>query len=151
ADELNVLEITAQISNDTRKELDKGQREYILRQQLREIQKQLGEDDSNSQEMEELRKQVEEAQMSEEAAKVAERELKRLERLHTASPEYSVVRNYLDYLISVPWNKSTEDNLDIANAKQVLDEDHYDLVDIKERILEYLAVRKLNPEGKGPI
>src|SRR5690606_8086953 len=99
----------------------------------------------------ELRKQVEEAQMPEEAAKAAERELKRLERIPSASPEYSVTRNYLDYLIAVPWNKTTEDNLDISNAKTILNEDHYDLVDAKDRILEYLAVRKLNPEGKGPI
>jgi ATP-dependent Lon protease len=151
ADELNVLELTAQISSETRKELDKGQREFILRQQLAEIQKQLGEDDSDSQQLAELRQQVEDAKMPEEAAKAAQRELKRLERIPSASPEYSVTRNYLDYLIAVPWSKSTEDNLDIGNAKQILNEDHYDLVDAKDRILEYLAVRKLNPEGKGPI
>jgi ATP-dependent Lon protease len=151
ADEVSVLELTAQIQSETRKELDKGQREFILRQQLREIQKQLGEGEDTGQEVEDLRKQVEEANMPEEARKAADRELKRLERIPTASPEYSVARNYLDWLIAVPWSKATEDNLDIAHARQILNDEHYDLEDIKERILEYLAVRRLKPDGKGPI
>ena len=151
SDEVNVLELTAQIQNETRKELDKGQREYILRQQLREIQKQLGEDEDSGQELEELKKQVEEAGMPEEARKAADRELKRLERIPSASPEYSVTRNYLDWLIAVPWSQETEDNLDVAHARQILNDEHYGLEEVKERILEYLAVRRLKPDGKGPI
>lgn len=151
SEELNVLELTAQIQSETKKELDKGQREFILRQQLREIQKQLGEGEDEGQEVEELRRQIEEAEMPEEARKAADRELKRLERIPTASPEYSVARNYLDWLIAVPWNKSTPDNLDVEHARKVLDDEHYDLEKIKERILEYLAVRRLKPDGKGPI
>jgi ATP-dependent Lon protease len=150
-DEVNVLELSAQIQNETKKELDKGQREFILRQQLREIQKQLGEDEESGQELEDLKKQVEDAGMPEAARKAADRELKRLERIPNASPEYSVTRNYLDWLIAVPWSKATEDNLDIAHARQILNDEHYDLEDIKERILEYLAVRRLKPDGKGPI
>jgi len=151
ADEVNVLELSAQIQNETRKELDKGQREYILRQQLREIQKQLGEDEDSGQELEELKKQVEDAGMPEETRKAADRELKRLERIPSASPEYSVTRNYLDWLIAVPWSKETEDNLDVAHARQILNDEHYGLEEVKERILEYLAVRRLKPNGKGPI
>ena len=120
ADEVNVLELSAQIQNETRKELDKGQREYILRQQLREIQKQLGEGEDSGQELEDLKKQVEEAGMPEEVRKAADRELKRLERIPSASPEYSVARNYLDWLIAVPWSEETPDNLDIAHARQIL-------------------------------
>lgn len=151
ADEVNVLELSAQIQNETRKELDKGQREYILRQQLREIQKQLGEDEDSGQELEELKKQVEDAGMPEETRKAADRELKRLERIPSASPEYSVTRNYLDWLIAVPWSKGTDDNLDVAHARQILNDEHYGLEEVKERILEYLAVRRLKPDGKGPI
>jgi ATP-dependent Lon protease len=147
SDEVNVLELTSQIQSETRKELDKGQREYILRQQLREIQKQLGEGEDSGEELEDLKKQVEEAGMPEEARKAADRELKRLERIPSASPEYSVARNYLDWLVAIPWSKSTEDNLDVANARQILNDEHYDLQDIKERILEYLAVRRLKPDG----
>jgi len=149
--EINVLELTNQIQNETRKELDKGQRDYILRQQLREIQKQLGEDDDQTREIEELRSQIEAAGMPEAVHTVAERELNRLSRIGQASPEYSMARNYLDYLIAMPWSKTTEDNLDIANARNILDADHYALEDIKERILEYLAVRRLKPDSKGPI
>lgn len=151
SDEANVLDLSAQIQNETRKELDKGQRDFILRQQLREIQKQLGEDEDSGQELEDLKKQVEDAGMSAEARKAADRELKRLERIPSASPEYSVTRNYLDWLVAIPWSKSTPDNLDVANARQILNDDHYGLTDIKERVLEYLAVRRLKPDGKGPI
>jgi ATP-dependent Lon protease len=151
SDEVNVLELTAQIQNETKKELDKGQREFILRQQLREIQKQLGDDEDSGQELEDLKKQVADAKMPEDAQKAADRELKRLERINSASPEYSVARNYLDWLIAIPWSVSTPDNLDIANARKILNDEHYDLEKIKERILEYIAVRSLKPDGKGPI
>jgi ATP-dependent Lon protease len=149
--EVNVLEISSQIQSATRQELDKGQREYILRQQLREIQKELGEGDDRTQEIEDLRRQIDEANMSDEARRAADRELERLSRMPQAAAEYSVVRNYLDYLIAIPWSKCTEDNLDITHAEKVLNDEHYGLQDVKERVLEYLAVRRLNPNGKGPI
>ena len=149
--EVNVLELSSQIQDATRQELDKGQRDFILRQQLREIQKQLGDDDSQEAELEELRRQIDEAQMTPEARRAADREMERLARMPQAAAEYSVVRNYLDYLIAMPWTKTTEDNLDIAHAERILDEEHYGLEDVKERVLDYLAVRKLNPDGKGPI
>jgi ATP-dependent Lon protease len=149
--EVNVLEISSQISSATKQELDKGQREYILRQQLREIQKELGEGDDRTQEIEDLRRLIEEAGMTEEARRAADRELERLSRMPQAAAEYSVVRNYLDYLIAIPWSKRTEDNLDIAHAEKILNDEHYGLQDVKERVLEYLAVRRLNPNGKGPI
>ncbi|HVF11363.1 MAG TPA: endopeptidase La, partial [Abditibacteriaceae bacterium] len=149
--EVNVLELTHQIHEETRKELDQGQREYLLRQQLREIQKQLGEGDDQTREIEELTEQIEAAGMSEAARTAADRELQRLSRIPTASPEYSVTRNYLDWLIAVPWSKMSEDNLDIAHAAAVLNEDHYGLAEIKDRILEYLAVRRLKNDSKGPI
>ncbi|HEX8236800.1 MAG TPA: endopeptidase La [Abditibacteriaceae bacterium] len=149
--EVNVLEISSHIQSATRQELDKGQREYILRQQLREIQKELGEGDDRTQEIEELRRLIEEAGMTEEAHRAADRELERLSRMPQAAAEYSVVRNYLDYLIAIPWSKRTHDNLDITHAEKVLNDEHYGLQDVKERVLEYLAVRRLNPNGKGPI
>ncbi|BCM92400.1 Lon protease 2 [Abditibacteriota bacterium] len=149
--EISVLELTNQIQTETRKELDKGQREYILRQQLREIQKQLGEGDDTGAELDELQAQVEAANMPEAPLKAATRELERLRRIPSASPEYSVARNYLDYLLAVPWSKSTPDNLDIRNAAHVLDDEHFGLDDVKERVLEYLAVRRLKPDNKGPI
>jgi ATP-dependent Lon protease len=151
SDEVNVLELSSQIQDATRQELDKGQRDFILRQQLREIQKQLGEDDDTGQEIEDLQRQIDEAGMPSEARSAADRELNRLKRLPQAAAEYSVARNYLDYLLAIPWSKSTEDNLDIAHAEQVLNDEHYGLQDVKDRVLEYLAVRRLNPDGKGPI
>jgi ATP-dependent Lon protease len=149
--EAEILELTAQIQSETRRELDKTQRDFLLRQQLREIQKQLGEGDDASREADELREQIEAAQMPENVRKVADRELERLSRMPQGAAEYSVVRNYLDSLIGVPWSKNTEDNLDIAHARQVLDDEHYGLQDVKDRILEYLSVRKLKPDSKGPI
>ena len=151
AAELSVLELTNQIQTETRKELDKGQREFILRQQLREIQKQLGEGDATEEQLEELRRQVTEANMPEVVLKAANRELDRLSRIPSASPEYSTTRNYLDYLLAVPWSKATEDNLDIRHAARTLADEHYGLEDVKERVLEYLAVRRLKPDNKGPI
>jgi ATP-dependent Lon protease len=147
--EVQVLELTQKIQEQARQELDKAQREFILRQQLREIQKELGE--TPEAEVEELRQKIEEAGMPDEVKEVALRELDRLSKMHPAAAEYTVSRTYLDWLISLPWSKVTEDNLDIANAKRVLDEDHYDLDDVKERLLEFLAVRKLKQDTKGPI
>jgi ATP-dependent Lon protease len=147
--EIQVLELTQKIQEQARQELDKAQREFILRQQLREIQKELGE--TPEAEIEELRQKIEEVGMPEEVKEVALRELDRLSKMHPAAAEYTVSRTYIDWLISLPWNKVTEDNLDIAHAKKVLDEDHYDLDDVKERLLEFLAVRKLKQDTKGPI
>ncbi len=149
--EISVLELTNQIQSETRKELDKGQREFILRQQLREIQKQLGEGDEGGAELDELQAQIETAGMTEAPLKAATRELERLRRIPSASPEYSVARNYLDYLLALPWSKSTPDNLDIRHASRILEDEHFGLEDVKERVLEYLAVRRLKPDNKGPI
>ena len=151
AKEISVLELTNQIQSETRRELDKGQRDYILRQQLQEIRKQLGETEDSEEEIAELRAQVEAANMPEVALKAANRELDRLSRIPSASPEYSTTRNYLDALLGVPWSVSTPDNLDVAHAEEILDAEHYGLEDVKERVLEYLAVRRLKPDNKGPI
>jgi ATP-dependent Lon protease len=146
--ELEVLELGKKIQTEAQTEMTKVQREYFLREQLKAIKKELGEEDEQTIEIEELRQKIEAAGMPEEAEKEAKRELDRLSNLPTAAAEYSVIRTYLDWLVNLPWSKGTEDNLDIARARQVLDEDHYDLDDIKERILEYLAVRKLRLERK---
>ena len=146
--ELEVLELGKKIQTEAQTEMTKVQREYFLREQLKAIKKELGEEDEQTIEAEELRQKIEEAGMPEEAEKEAKRELDRLSKLPTAAAEYSVIRTYLDWLVNLPWSKSTEDKLDIPHARQVLDEDHYDLDDIKERILEYLAVRKLRMERK---
>ncbi len=144
--EIEVLEIGQKIQNEARSEIEKMQREYFLREQLKAIQRELGEGDEQAAEVEELRRKIEAANMPEEAAKQARRELDRLSRLPTAAAEYGVIRTYLDWLVSLPWSIISEDNLDIAHAREVLDNDHYGLEDIKERILEYLAVRKLRSE-----
>jgi len=144
--ELEVLELGRKIQTEAHSEMEKVQREYFLREQLKAIQKELGERDEQQIEVEELRKKIEEVGMPEEAHKEANRELDRLSKLPTAAAEYGVIRTYLDWLTSLPWNKTTPDNLDIPHARAVLDEDHYGLKDIKERILEYLAVRKLKTE-----
>jgi ATP-dependent Lon protease len=146
AREAEVLEIGQKIQNDARSEIEKVQREYFLREQLKAIQKELGEGDEQTAEADEFREKIDEAQMPEEADKQARRELDRLSRLPTAAAEYGVIRTYLDWLVTLPWSQSTQDNLDIPHARQVLDEDHYGLEDIKERILEFLAVRKLRQE-----
>ena len=146
--ELEVLELGRKIQNEAQSEMEKTQREYFLREQLKAIRRKLGEEDEQQIEVEEFRKKIETAGMPEEAEKEARRELDRLSKLPTAAAEYSVIRTYLDWLTSLPWNIQTEDDLDIAHARQVLDEDHYDLDDIKERILEYLAVRKLREERR---
>lgn len=144
--EVEVLEIGQKIQNEARSEIEKVQREYFLREQLKAIQKELGEADEQQAEVEEFRQKIEAAKMPEEAEKQARRELDRLSRLPTAAAEYGVIRTYLDWLVSLPWSVTTVDNLDIAHAREVLDQDHYGLEDIKERILEYLSVRKLRLE-----
>jgi ATP-dependent Lon protease len=151
ARELEVVRLGTQIQTQVQSEIDKGQREYLLREQLKAIQAELGEGDEQQAEINELRGRFEEAELPEHARKAAERELSRLERLPPAAAEYGVIRTYLEWLTELPWTKRTEDNLDISHAREVLDEDHYDLEKVKDRILEYLAVRKLNPESHGPI
>ncbi len=143
--ELEVLQIGQQIRSETQEELEKNQREYYLRQQLKAIQKELGEDDDHAI-AGEYREKIEAAGMPEEAKKEALRELSRLEKLQPQSAEYGVIQTYLDWMVSLPWSKLSQDNLDIVHARQVLDTDHYDIKDVKERILEYLAVRKLRLE-----
>ena len=144
--EVEVLELGRKIQDDARSEMEKVQREYFLREQLKAIQRELGEGDEQQMEVEEFRRKIEEAGMPEEAEREARRELDRLSKLPPAAAEYGVIRTYLDWLTSLPWNVTTEDNLDVEHARRVLDEDHYDLEDIKERILEFIAVRKLRKE-----
>lgn len=149
ARELEVLELGQKIRDEAQSDMGKTQREYYLRQQLKAIQKELGEEDEQAKEVNELREKIETAGMSEEAKKEALRELDRLSSMPQAAAEYSVIRTYLGWLTELPWQVSTDDNLDINRAREILDEDHYDLEEIKERILEYLAVRKLRLERKG--
>ncbi len=144
--EIEVLELGRKIQTEAQSEMEKVQREYFLREQLKAIQRELGEGDEQQIEVEEFRKKIEESGMPEEAEREARRELDRLSKLPTAAAEYGVIRTYLDWLTNLPWSKSTEDDLAVAHARQVLDEDHYDLEDIKDRILEYLAVRKLRED-----
>ncbi|MEO7003272.1 MAG: endopeptidase La [Ktedonobacterales bacterium] len=141
--ELEVLELGKKIQNEAQEEMGKAQREYFLREQLKAIQKELGEENEEAAVVNDLREKIEQAHMSEEAYKDAQRELSRLEKLPTVSPEYSVIRTYIELLASLPWDKSTSKPIDVAYAREVLDEDHYDLEKIKDRILEYLAVRRL--------
>jgi len=146
--EAEVLELGRKIQSEAHTEMEKVQREYFLREQMKAIQRELGEGDEPSVEAEEFRRKIAAANMPEEARKEAERELSRLSKLPTAAAEYGVIRTYLDWLTSLPWNKQTDDNLDVKHARLVLDEDHYGLEDVKERILEFLAVRKLRAERK---
>jgi ATP-dependent Lon protease len=149
--ELQVLELRHQINSQAQSEMSRQQREYVLRQQLRAIQQELGEENPEQAEATLLRQRFEEANLPEAVRKEAERELARLERLPAAAPDYHVIRTYLDLLLELPWQKSTDDQLDLARARQVLDDDHYDLKDVKERILEHLGVLKLNPTANAPI
>ncbi|MGC9359290.1 MAG: endopeptidase La [Anaerolineae bacterium] len=144
--EVAVLELSKQIQSDAQSTMEKGQREYFLREQLKAIQRELGEDDQQAKEIEELREKIASAGLPEEARKEALRELDRLSRLPAAAAEYSVIRTYLDWLTELPWQVVTEDNLDVSEARRVLDEDHYDLEEVKDRIVEFLAVRKLRQE-----
>ncbi len=149
--ELDVLELGSKIQSDVRGEIDKSQREYFLRQQMRAIQQELGETDDQEAEINEIRQKVEELALPEEADKAARRELDRLSNISPQSAEYPVIRTYLDWIITLPWNVHSEDNLDVAHAREILDRDHYDLEKVKDRILEFLAVRKLKDDLHGPI
>ncbi len=149
--ELEVVELGHKIQGDIQREMDKNQREFYLRQQLRAIQEELGEIDPQLAEINELKKKLDEAKLPEEAQKAADRELDRLSKVPQASPEYSVIRTYLDWLVQLPWNIETTDAIDIRKAREILDEDHYDLEKIKDRIVEYLAVGKLKNRLSGPI
>jgi ATP-dependent Lon protease len=151
ARELEVVQLGTQIQSQVQSEVDKGQREFFLRQQMKAIQDELGEGDEQQAEANELRERIEAAELPEHARKAADRELARLEKLPSAAAEHGVIRTYLEWLVELPWAKQTEDNLDIAHARKVLNADHYDLEEVKDRILEYLAVRKLNPDSPGPI
>lgn len=149
--EIELLTVQQKIQSEARGEIDKTQREYFLREQLKAIQKELGDIDERAEEIKEFRKKIEEAKMPEKVMKEAEKQLKRLEKMHPDSAEAGTVRTYLDWLVELPWAKSTKDSLDIKAAKKVLNDDHYDLEKVKERILEYLSVRKLKEKMKGPI
>ncbi len=149
--EVQIMELGNKIQSQVKEDIDKAQREYYLREQLKAIKRELGETDDHTAELRELKEKIEKAGMPPEAKKAAEKELDRLSKMPPASAEYTVARTYLDWLIELPWSKSTEDNLDIANAERILDEDHYNLEKVKKRILEYLAVRKLKKDMKGPI
>ena len=149
--EVDILELGSKIQDTVQSEMSKNQKEYYLREQIKAIQKELGEGDEKTAEINELRQRLDEAKLPPDARKEADRELDRLAKMPPAAAEYIVSRTYLEWLIALPWSKSTEDHLDIAEARNVLDADHYDLEKVKERILEYLAVRKLKPDVKGPI
>ena len=148
---LGVLRLSRELGEATRGTLEKRQREHLLREQLATIRKELGEDEGTEAEVEDLKKAIVEAGMPEEVLTQANKELRRLERMPEAAAEHGMIRSYLDTLIELPWSKSTEDRIDVVEAQRVLDEDHYDLEKIKKRIIEYLAVRKLAPEGRSPI
>jgi ATP-dependent Lon protease len=166
--EKEVLNLGRKIESETKQTMDKAQKEFYLRQQLKTIQKELGEEEAGGSEADEYRQKLEDADLPDEVRKEAERELKRMSTMSPQAPEYSVIRTYLDWIVELPWRVSSEDRMDMADARKVLDEDHYDLEDVKDRIIEYLAVRKLvrerqtdrepdeenegrGPEGKGAI
>jgi len=149
--EVQVLTLRRQISSQVETEMSKQQRDFMLRQQMQAIQDELGEKNPEKAEVEDLRRRLDESDLPPEARKEADRELKRLERLPPAAPDHQVIRSYLELVLELPWKKSTEDRIDLQAARQVLDEDHFDLSDVKERILEDLAVLKLNPQAKAPI
>ncbi len=151
AREVEILEVGHRIQTQVQEKLGKSQREYFLREQLRQIQKELSGSDPMMAEVDELRGKIEAAQLSQEAMEAAVRELDRMQQMQQSSPEYSVIRTYLDWLVELPWSTSTEDRLDLADAERILDEDHYGLDKVKERVLEYLAVRALRSDMKGPI
>ena len=145
--EVQVLELGSKLQSQVSSEINKTQRDYYLREQLKAIQKELGEGDERGEERDELRAKIDEAHMPEDALKEANRELDRLQRMSPGAPDYTTTRTYLDWLVAMPWDKSTPDNLDIASVKRTLDADHFGLEKIKDRILEYLSVRKFKPEG----
>lgn len=149
--EVELSSMQAKIQSDAKDEISKSQRDYFLREQMRAIHKELGELDEKTQEINEYRRKIKQARMSKDAESEAQRQLKRLEQMHPESAESSIVRIYLDWLVELPWKKFTRDDIDIKNAKKILDADHYGLDKVKDRILEYLSVRRLNPKMKGPI
>ena len=149
ARELDIVAIGSKIQSQVMSEMESSQREYVLRQQLKAIQEELGEKDPAEAEMDDLREQLAELELPEDVRKQADRELSRLEKLPQAAAEHGVIRTYLEWIASLPWDKRTDDNLDLAHAREVLDEDHYDIAKVKERILEFLAVRKLKPDATG--
>ncbi len=149
--EIQVMELRSKIASEARSEMGKEQREYLLRQQLRAIQQELGDKNPEQADTEMLRERLQKADLPDDVRKEAERELTRLERLPTASPDYHVIRTYLEFVLELPWKTGTADQLDIAGARQILDDDHFDLKEVKERILEHLSVLKLNPGAKAPI
>ncbi|MBI4793913.1 MAG: endopeptidase La, partial [Deltaproteobacteria bacterium] len=149
--EIQILEVRRKIATDAQSELTKEQRHYILRQQMQEIQKELGEKGQPEAEIAELHKKLDEAKLPDNVQEEVKRELARLEQIPPISPEYQVARAHLDLVMELPWHQATTDNLNLANARQVLDEDHFGLKEIKERIIEQLAVMKLNPEARAPI
>ncbi|HIJ81911.1 MAG TPA: endopeptidase La [Desulfuromonadales bacterium] len=149
--EVQRIQVKNEVAGEVTKRVGKNQKEYILREQMKHIQEELGDEDPRAADMNELRRKIEKAGLPEEVKKVADKELKRLERINQASPEYNVARTYLDYLAGMPWNTTTADNLDISRAEEILNEDHYNLKKVKERILEFLAVRSLKENMKGPV
>src|SRR5947208_9316484 len=152
ARELEIIELRSKIASEAQSEMSKAQRDYFLRQQMKAIQKELGEDEGGERaEADMLRERLGAADLPEEVRKEAERELKRLERLPQAAPDYHVIRTWLEFVLELPWRKSSEDKLDLGEARRILDEDHYGLEEIKERILEFLAVVKLRRDSKSPI
>ncbi|TYC05770.1 MAG: endopeptidase La [Kosmotoga sp.] len=149
--EISILEVQQQIMNDAKGEIDKSQREYFLKEQMRAIKKELGEEDDISKEIEEIQEKIKKAKMPKKVREEAEKQLGRLSRMHPDSAEATVVRSYLEWLVELPWSKSSKDNLNIKHAREILDEDHYGLDEVKDRILDFLAVRKLNKKMKSPI
>jgi ATP-dependent Lon protease len=151
AREVEIIRLRSKIASEAQTEMDKAQRDYVLRQQMKAIQKELGEGDGEAAEAEQLRERLEKTDLPDDVRKEAERELSRMEKLPAMAPDYHVIRTYLDFILELPWKVSSEDKLDLNEAQKILDEDHYDIEDIKERILEFLAVRKLRADAKSPI
>ena len=151
AREVEIIRLRSKIASEAQTEMDKAQKDYVLRQQMKAIQKELGEGDGEAAEAEQLRERLEKADLPDEVRKEAGRELSRMEKLPSMAPDYHVIRTYLDFILELPWRLSSEDKLDLNEAQKILDEDHYDIEDIKERILEFLAVRKLRADAKSPI
>jgi ATP-dependent Lon protease len=151
ANQLDVLELSSKLQDQVKEQINKTQRQYFLQEQMKAIQKELGEGDQRTSDIEDLKKRVAEANMPKEVEAETLREIERMSKIPLASPEYSVARDYVEWLVVLPWAKVTQDTLDVKKAKKILDEDHYDLEKVKKRIIEFLAVRKLKPEGRGPI
>ena len=149
--EIELLNMQAKILSQAKEEMSKSQREYFLREQMRAIRTELGEGDERTEEVEELRKRIKKAKMPKEVEKEAKKQLERLDMMHPDAVESTMVRTYLEWLVELPWSKSTKDNIDIKKARKILDKDHYDLDKVKDRILEFLSVMKLKADMKGPI